>query len=180
MAYSNLNQYDSAEYYIKKAVTVCRKVKDLESLANALAVQASIFVEIKKVAQAEAPLTEALGIRRQIGDPFYIVSDMMELSNYYAHNKQTEKGIKICLEGIAIARKNNLDSKLLILYWALAENYKVAGLSGKYEETLEKIISVKDSVYTKNSSDALAEIQENTRFRKNRTRLISKSMNWRK
>jgi two-component system, NarL family, sensor kinase len=170
-SYCNLNQYDSAEYYIKKAVAVCRKVKDLESLANALAVQASIFVEIKKVAQAEAPLTEALGIRRQIGDPFYIVSDMMELSNYYAHNKQTEKGIKICLEGIAIAQKNNLDSKLLILYWALAENYKVAGLSGKYEETLEKIISVKDSVYTKNSSEALAEIQTKYEVQKKQNKI---------
>jgi len=170
-SYCNLNQNDSADYYIKKAIAVCRKVKDLESLANALAVQASIFLETKKVEQAEAPLTEALGIRRQIGDPFYIVSDMMELSNYYAHNNQTEKGIKICLEGIAIAGKNHLDSKLLILYWALAENYKTAGLSGKYEETLEKIISVKDSVYIKNSSEALAEMQTRYEVQKKQNKI---------
>ncbi len=158
-SYCNLKQNDSAEYYIKMAIDVCRKCNDLQSLANALAVQASIFIELKKLVQAEAPLTEALTIRREIGDPFYIVSDMMELGNYYSHNKQTARGIKICEEGIAIAGKNHLDSKLPILYAALAENYKVAGMQGKYEETLEKIISLKDSLYRKNSSEALAEMQ---------------------
>jgi two-component system, NarL family, sensor kinase len=169
--FNNLKQNDSADYYIKKAIISCRKNEDLQYLANALAVQAGIFIDAKRVSEAEAPLTEAVNIRLQIGEPYYIVSDMMELSNYYAHNKQAVKGIKICLEGISIASKNNLDSKLLILYTALAENYKVAGMSGKCEEALEKIISLKDSIYRKNSSETLAEMQTKYEVQKKQNRI---------
>lgn len=173
--YCNLDLNDSAEYYIKKSIAVCRKNKDMQSLANALAVQASIFIETKKVTQAEAPLTEAVSIRKQIGDPYYIVSDMMELGNYYAHSDQTSKGIEICKEGISIAVKNNLDSKLPILYLALAENYKVAGMHEKYEETLENIISLKDSIYKKNSAEALAEMQTKYNLQEQQNRIIQQN-----
>jgi two-component system, NarL family, sensor kinase len=173
--YNNLKNKDSAEYYIKKAITLCRRNEDLQSLANALAVEASIFIDMKRVDKAEAPLSDAVNIRKLIGDPFYIVSDMMELGNYYAQNKQPEKGIKICREGIAIAEKNKLDSKLIILYQALAENYKVAGNSMKYEETLLKIISLKDSLYKKNSAEELAELQAKYDFQKQRNKIIQQN-----
>src|SRR5690606_25304719 len=44
-------------------------------------------------------------------------------------------------------------------YSTLAENYKVAGNTGEYTSTLERLITLKDSVYQSNSAIALAELQ---------------------
>ena len=173
--YNNLKNRDSAEYYIKKAIAICRSHEDLQFLANALAVEASIFIDMQRVDLAEAPLAEAVNTRKLIGEPFYIVSDMTELGSYYAQNKQPEKGIVICREGIAIAEKNKLDSKLIILYEALAENYKIAGNSAKFEETLLKIISLKDSLYKKNSAEALAELQTKYDVQRQRNKIIQQN-----
>jgi len=173
--YNNLKQKDSALYYINKAVFICRGNEILQFLANALAVKASIFIGMKRIDLAEAPLKEAVKIRKLIGEPFYIVSDMMELGSYYSQTRQPEKGINICLEGIAIAEKNRLDSKLIILYDALAENYKTAGNNKRYEETLEKIISLKDCLYQKNSAIALAELQTKYDIQKQRNKIIQQN-----
>lgn len=173
--YNNLKKRDSAVLYINKAIAICRENEILQFLANALAVKASIFIDMKRMDLAEVPLKEAVNIRKLIGEPFYIVSDMMELGNFYAQNRQPEKGIQICREGIIIAEKNRLDSKLIILYQALADNYKVAGNTLKYEETLLKIISLKDSLYKKNSAEELAELQAKYDFQKQKNEIIQQN-----
>lgn len=157
--YNALGQTDSALYCINKAIQYSRKYENLFALSNALAIQAQLFVRAGKPQLAEAPLKEVVEIRKVIGDPFYIVSDMSQLGLYYAHNGQSDKGIAICNEGIAIARAFKLDTKLFFLYGTLAENYKAAGNTTKYAETLEQIIELKDSVYATNSAEALAEMQ---------------------
>ncbi len=125
--YNELNKNDSAVYYIDKAITITRGSEDLQYLANALAIQADIYTDTKRNDLAEKSLSEAVEIRKQIGDPYYVVSDITQLAIFYANNNETGKGIKVCEEGILMARKFNLDSKLPILYNALAENYKVGG-----------------------------------------------------
>lgn len=118
-------------------------------MANSLAIQSQLYVRAGQAALAEAPLNEVVSIRKLIGDPFYIVSDMAQLGLYYAHYGNPEKGIAICNEGIVIARKYNIDTKLLFLYSTLSENYKALGNNTKYAEVLEQIIALKDSVYQK-------------------------------
>ncbi|HEY2721227.1 MAG TPA: tetratricopeptide repeat protein [Chitinophagaceae bacterium] len=158
--YNELNRNDSAEFYINKAIDLDRtNGKNLSFLANALAIQADIFIDTKRKSQAEGPLNEVVKIRQQIGEPFYIVSDMTQLAIFYASNNEYEKGIDLCKQGIIMANQYGLTSKLPILYEALAENYKVAGMYKEYAETLSKILSLKDSIYEKNSEKALAEIQ---------------------
>lgn len=157
--YNMLGKTDSGLYFINKAITFSRKNENLFALANSLAIQSQLFVRAGKPKLAEAPLKEVVEIRKLIGDPFYIVSDMSQLALYYAHNGQGEKGIELSNEGIAIAKKYKLDTKLFLLYGTLAENYKALGNTKKYAEVLEKIISLKDSVYAKNSAEALTEMQ---------------------
>ncbi len=157
--YRGLGQSDSAFYYIEKAVQYARKHENLFALSNSLAIEAQLFVRAGKPAFAEPILKEVVSIRKLIGDPFYLVSDMAQLGLYYANNAQPAKGIKICEEGITIARRFNLGTKLFFLYSTLAENYKAMSNYSKYAEVLERIISLKDSVYQLNSAEALAEMQ---------------------
>jgi signal transduction histidine kinase len=165
--YNSLGKTDSSFYFINKAISYSRKHENLFALSNSLAIQAQLFVRADQARFAEAPLKEVVEIRKLIGDPFYIVSDMSQLGLYYAHINEPEKGIAICNEGIAIATQYKIDTKLLFLYSSLAENYKVSGNTAKYAETLEKIISIKDSVYQKNSAQSLAEMQTKYETEKN-------------
>lgn len=157
--YNSIGNTDSALLCINKAVQYSRKNENLFALSNSLAIQAQLFVLSGKPALAEDPLKEMVSIRKLIGDPFYIVSDMAQLALYYAHNGQPEKGITTSNEGIEIAKQYRLDTKLLFLYGSLAENYKAQGNMNRYAETLEKLLDIKDSVYAKNSAEAIAEMQ---------------------
>ena len=165
--YYGLGKTDSAFYFINKAINYSRKHENLFALSNSLAIQAQLFVRSGQAKFAEVPLKEAVEIRKLIGDPFYIVSDMAQLGLYYANNGQPEKGIAICNEGIEMAKQYKTDTKLLFLYSSLAENYKVTGNTARYSEVLENIIKLKDSVYLKNSVQSLAEMQTKYESEKN-------------
>ncbi|MEO7312546.1 MAG: ATP-binding protein [Chitinophagaceae bacterium] len=157
--YNNLGKYDSALWFIQKAVDGARKNQQLSYLANSLNIRADVFMNTKNNAAAEKDLTEGLEIRKQVGDPFYIVSDITQLSNFYAITGQYQKGIDIAEQGLQMARAYGLDAKLAILYGALAENYKQGGDYRHYSEIQEKVISLKDSLFEKNSAEALANLQ---------------------
>jgi signal transduction histidine kinase len=168
--YNGMGKTDSAFYFINKAIRYSRQHENRFALSNSLAIQAQLFVRDGQASKAEAPLTEVVEIRKLIGDPFYIVSDMSQLGLYYANNGQPQKGIEICNEGIAIARQYKIDTKLIFLYNSLAENYKAAGNDALYASTLEKILILKDSVFQNNSALSLAEMQ--TKYETEKNQLI--------
>ncbi|MGC4101226.1 tetratricopeptide repeat-containing sensor histidine kinase [Ferruginibacter sp.] len=165
--YNGLGRTDSAFYYIDKGILYSRRHENLFALSNSLAIQSELYVKSGQAKLSEPILQEVVEIRKKIGDPFYIASDMSQLGFYYAHYGQPEKGIAICNEGIAIAKKYKLDTKLFFLYGSLADNYKAMGNMEKYADVLQTIISLKDSVYQKNSAQALAEMQTKYETEKN-------------
>ncbi len=174
--YINLGITDSAFYYIKKAIECSRKYENLFALSNSLAIQSQLYIRAGTPSLAETSLKEVVAIRKLIGDPFYIVSDMSQLGLYYAHYGAPENGIKICNEGIEIARQYHLDSKLIFLYSSLGENYKVKGDLDMYAHVLKKIISLKDTVFKKNSAQALAEIQAKFELQKKENFIIQQNL----
>jgi two-component system, NarL family, sensor kinase len=174
--YNGLGNIDSAFYYIKKGINYSRKHENLFALSNSLAIASQLYVRSGQAKLAEPVLQEVVAIRKLIGDPFYIASDMSQLGFYYAHYGQPEKGVTICNEGIAIARKYKLDTKLLFLYNSLADNYKAMGNTIKYAEVLEYIITLKDSVYEKNSAVALASIQTKYELQKKENTIIQQKL----
>lgn len=157
--YNELDKNDSAEYYVKKGISYSEKEQNLTYLTNGYYIYSDICVALHHINKAEDLLKKGLEIRKQIGDVFYIVSDLAQLGVFYANNNQPQKGIDAVKEGIALAEKNQLSSKLPFLYSALAKNYKVSGDLVNYSNTLNTIITLKDSLYERNSADALAEMQ---------------------
>ena len=158
-SYNDLGKYDSAEYFILKALRGVRKNQNLTALANVLNILADVYINTKRKELAGKSLEEALEVRRQVGDTFYLVSDLAQLAVYYANNHQTGKGINTAKEGIEMAGRAGLHAKLLTLYQALAVNYKNAGNFQLYSNTMEKIVSLKDSTNKENTVDAIAQIK---------------------
>ncbi|MFT3934202.1 MAG: histidine kinase [Chitinophagaceae bacterium] len=160
--YNAIGKPDSAKTYIEIAIKDARENDNPLFLATALSMQAKIFINSKQPALAEAPLHEVVEIRRQLNDPFYTVYDMSSLASYYANNGQAAKGIQLCEEGITMAKKSGLSSQLLMIYRAMAENYKAAGNIPAYSKTLEDVIALKDSFNNINSAKLLADMKANS------------------
>jgi signal transduction histidine kinase len=170
--YNNFGKPDSAFYYIQKGISYSRKHENLFALSNSLAIASAINVNVGQAKKSEPLLKEVVEIRKLIGDPFYTASDLAQLAYYYAHYGQPEKGIAACEEGIALARKYNLSTKLFFLYQSLADNYKAMGKMEEYGETMENIIRLKDSVYAKNSSNELADLNAKYELQKKENTII--------
>ena len=157
-SYGNINKFDSAFYFIDLGLKSSREKENLASLANALNIQADLYLKQKKYDLAENDLQEALKVRKKIGDVLYLVADMAQLSSFYAYINQPEKGIDVARNGIILAKQINSTSKLIYLYSALAENYKKANKIEEYANSLETIINLKDTLYRNNSEEAIAKI----------------------
>ena len=170
--YNNINKPDSAFYFIELALKFSGIGENLTSLANALNIRADMFINKKDYASAEKDMKEALAVREKIGDPLYIISDMAQLSSFYASINETEKGIAIAKNGITLAQKANNLSKQIFLYTALSENYKKAKLMDEYSGALETIVQLKDSLYKKNSGDAIAEMEAKYELQKKENIII--------
>lgn len=175
--YNALGRTDSAKYYINIAIKNARENDNILFLATALNMQAKIFISGKQPGLAEAPLQEAVAIRKNLNDPFYTVYDMSSLASYYASNGQTEKGIALCKEGIALAKQSGLSSQLLMIYHSLAENYKAAGNTLEYSKTLEGIIAIKDSFNSINSTKLLADMQAGSEVLKKEKTIADQKLN---
>lgn len=157
--FNNTNHFDSAEYYGEKAILIARKYNNLVALANALNIQVGYLMATNRNPEAEQSLKDALVIRSIIGDPYYIVSDMGQMAEYYELTNEPAKSVALAKQAIDTAVKYNINAKLPFLYKLLARAYRASGDLKNYSATLERLIALNDSLYKKNTADALAEIQ---------------------
>lgn len=157
--YNNLQRFDSGERYVLLSIDAARRSENLKGLANALAIRADGLFLTGRGRNAEAPLREAVAIRRLVGDPFYIVSDLAQLAFYYAGTGRPAQGLAATEEGLRIAQQYRLAAKLPILYQAQADCYKVAGDAQAHATALEHLMAAKDSLYELNTAEALGALQ---------------------
>ncbi len=157
--YNALHKNDSASYFINRAITRATEEQELTFLCNAYHIYADICLDSGNTRKAEDQLRKGLDIRRKIGDPFYVVSDLAQLGKFYASTGQYEKSLAVIREGISVAQSNKIDSKLLFLYNTLAQLYKSSGKLEAYSQTLETLINLKDTLYSRNSAEAISALQ---------------------
>jgi signal transduction histidine kinase len=112
-----------------------------------------------KLDDALQSFLQARPLREKIGDPFYIVSDLAELSSLYAKIGKTQDGIATATKALQIAKENEIDAKLPMIYTALADNYEAEKDFQKAAEVYKKLDALKDSMYADANPKALAEMQ---------------------
>lgn len=175
--YNEMNQNDSAEFFINKAIQLDESTGDnLGFLANSYAIKSDIMVDTRRFTEAETSMNKALNIRKKIGDIFYVISDMVQMAIYYAHNQQTDKGIALCKEALQIAKKYKLNSKIRIIYEALAENYNAAADYKNHSAVLQTLLQYQDSVYKQNSARELASLQNKFELQRKENIIIQQKL----
>lgn len=157
--FGDLKKYDSAKLYVLRGIEVAGKNNDLVAKANGLNILGTVYEFQKQYTEAVRVLLEAGSIREKIGDPFFIVSDMATLAGLYSKTGEHRKGIDISLKALDLARKNNISTKLPMIYESLAANYEADGNYKEAAAVYKKINELKDSIYSDASPQALAEMQ---------------------
>lgn len=165
---NNTKKRKEAYENIALGIKYAEEAGNLSILANALNVRADMYLIDHHIAEAQTDLEKALQIREQIGDVFYVVSDLGQLAVFYAANHQPAQGIAAAQKGITLLNGQKQWSKLIYLHQALAANYKAAGRFAEATTTLETILQLKDSLYRANSEEALAGIRGQYEMEKNR------------
>lgn len=165
---NNIGRRKEAYENIAKGIRYSEEGGNLSIMANALNVRADMYIIDHNISQAQADLEKALQLRQQIGDVFYVVSDLGQLSVFYTANGQPAKGIEAAQRGIALLRGQRQLPKLIYLHQSLAAGYKAAGRFTEANATLETLLQLKDSLYLENSEQALAEIRGKYEMEKNR------------
>lgn len=171
------SQQDSAEYYVKQGLQYSREDENLTNLANALFVYGGLMAEFGKMQEAESAFKEAVEVRKEIGDVYYIINDMSQLALFYANINNPQRGIALCKEGLALAEKNGSSfPNISGLYEVLGRNYREAGDYKNYSETLNTLLRLKDSAYQINSSERMAELETLYEVQKKENTIIQQKL----
>ncbi len=174
--YNSIDQNDSALKYIDLSIQLALSGENLRSIANGYAIKADILIDLNRKNEAAKLLKDALEVRKQIGDVFYILSDMYQLSVFYSTYGECEKGILICKEALQMAKDFKIKSKELILHEGLAENYKACSDMLSYSKELERIMQLKDSINKVVSADALAEMTAKYDLQKKEQQIVRQEL----
>ena len=177
ITFYHLSNLDSADHYVKLGLHYSREDENLTNLANSLFVYGGFMAEFNHLKEAEAAFKEAVEVRKQIGDVYYLINDLAQLALFYANNNEPQKGIALCKEGLALAAVNgqsygNMDA----LYEVLGKNYQVAGDYKSYSEILNTRLKLKDSTYKINTSEEIAELQTRYEVQRKENTIIQQEL----
>lgn len=157
--YGALNKYDSVYKYAGVSIKIAHEQNNYQTEANGWNILGTAYTSEKKYQQALACFLKAKPIRAKIGDPFFIVSDLAVLSELYAMMNKTSEGLQTGNEALAIAKKENLQSKLPMIYKAIALNYEKSGNYAAAAQLYKQVNVLKDSIYENASVEAVAEMK---------------------
>lgn len=161
--------------YLDRAIRDSRKYENLAMLARALNVKAGAMGNPATAQEEGKYVKEAKGIYDLLHDTLSMLNSISPLCFYYIDAGQPEKGIEVCKNGIKIVQRGNA-YPISDLYEALGQCYKAAHQYENYANTLNVIISLKDTLYKKNSERDLAELNAKYEDQKKENIIISQKL----
>lgn len=153
------NNLDSANTLIQNAIELSGKFNNLLNEANSYNILANIYSARGWNQKAIDAVKKSMQIRLRIGDPFYIVSDLAQLSGMYAEMGNYMEGISLALKAWEMTNEKRLASKKPLVLDALFKNYYGSGNYKKSTETLLLIDKIKDSTNIAVSAEKISEIE---------------------
>ena len=181
-----IGKSDSAKFYIQKAIPICREIQNQYYLCNALLNLSNNFKNAKKFKEAETFMLEAMEIRKQTEGEIVFSNEQLALGNLYNRSGQYDKAIKVYKDGLAYddsingaSLSSKTKSNLVIrmhYFVGLSRSYKAKGDLALYGEMLQKLISIKDTLYELNAADAMADIQVKYETQKKENTIIQQKL----
>lgn len=157
ICFANIEKLDSATKYCMLAIDLENKNPNLLVKANTFNILADIYRQKDDFANAEKAMLQSKEVRKTIGDPFYIISDLSQLASLYADMGRFKEGIAAAEEGLELAKKHGIDGQLSFAIHALWNNYIRSGDHKKAAELGMEYIGYMDSISNTASAKELTE-----------------------
>ena len=182
MVHGWIEHYDSALHYLALAKPICERLQNLYYLANAYSVEGNIYKWSKRLPQAEAAMLKMVALREKTEGSITFSNEQLSLANFYVYAKDFAKAIAIYKEGLVYSAARTTagiptNYELVLHYYeGLAKCYSATSARKDYETALQQIIAFKDSLNTKNATDAIAEMQTKYEVQKKETTIIAQKL----
>jgi tetratricopeptide (TPR) repeat protein len=157
--YKILNNYDKAIEYHFKSLKIKKEIGDKNGIAYSLQNIGEIYYELSNYDKALEFYLRSLKIKKEIGNKKSITITLRSIGNLYLKLKNYDKAFIYLEQSLKLAKE--IESKGLIKdsyesfsnFYAAKSNYK------KGLEYYKLYSEVKDSIFTKESSEKIAEMQ---------------------
>lgn len=168
--YTN-HQTDSALYFLRKGIELCQQHENYDRLAGAYRFESAVYSDLNKLDMAEEALKKMQAARNKITQNHdAIINDNIQIAEFYASTGRLKKAIAFIQsklhsgdfyklpEGETKTFTNDPGVQLPY-YLALSKFLKDDKDFPAYQEALEKIISLKDTLSEINKVEAITEMQ---------------------
>ncbi len=199
VCYFSQFQYNNANYYYKKSIELCRKLKLEIDLADVLVNQGITLTYLNKLPEAKRNFQQAIAIYNRHSDeeglgPAYnslakiyyeegdldkatryfkyaaaiakkyenyynLTSSYNAVANCYLDRKDYQTAKEYALKSLNYAKESGAKERELFVHQTLSDVYFGLGEYKMAFESLSQYANMKDSIFTQEKSDALAEMQ---------------------
>ena len=167
-------KFDSSLQFLNEALVISDRSKNYTQMATTYYVMGNVMGDQGKIAEAEGYYQKGIAMRKMVGDPFFIVTDLANLAMFYYDQKKYQKGIEICIESIEKGNTYNINN--LDAYTNLSKLYEANHQYDKAFEISKIQIKLKDSLYKASAADAMAEMQTRYEVQKKENTIIKQSL----
>ena len=183
------NKTDSALFFLSRGITLCKQIEMYDRLATGYRFQSAVYTDLKKLDEAETALKNMQAVRKKINNrPDAFINDNLQIAAFYANSGQLKKAIAFCRSNLDSGdyhykipgdtdRIFNTDPAVRLPFFeALAGYLKEDKDYSAYQNVLEQIIRLKDTLYEINKADAIAELQTKYNVEQKENTIISQQL----
>ncbi len=167
---------DSFLTHINQTIQLALENEIAGVLASALVLRGNYYGMAGQFANGEKDFTEGLAIRKQIGDPLYILNDITSLANFYYSQREYDKCIANAQWGLALADSNGIKGEQVQLIGLISYAHKATGDYKRYAETLEQYIKATTEHNQLNAAEKIATIQTKYEVQKKETLIAQQQL----
>ncbi|MBS1588912.1 MAG: hypothetical protein JST52_04795 [Bacteroidetes bacterium] len=160
ITYYHLDKEDSVNYFVLQGIKYAEQSGNITNLANAWMLKGGMLTGYSHFTEAEIAFKNGIKLRKQIGDYYNVVADMVQLAVFYCNTGKSQLAVELCLEGLSMIEKygHNYGNEIA-LYEALGIAYKNLGDFQALAEVQKQYINLQDSLFQQNTSETVAELQ---------------------
>ncbi|BAX82105.1 tetratricopeptide repeat-containing sensor histidine kinase [Labilibaculum antarcticum] len=157
--YSAQDKLTKAESFFKKSLEINRKNGNIFGSTISLYNIGGIEYKLKNYAKALEYFQESLLLSTKINDQIGVLMVNRNIGLIYKDLNKFDTALSYYKKAFELAIELDSKEEKLDIYNRYSELYKSTGQFDKSLNYLEKYISLKDSIYTENSSKQIAEMQ---------------------
>jgi two-component system, NarL family, sensor kinase len=157
--FGQMAMLDSAKKYLMIGKSLSLKHHQIFNYLAFLNFENNFFMMEKNYKAVIKNHEEILAIRNQMNDPYFMVSDLLQFSQFYSSIHSFEKAMQYLKTADSLIEKYNIRQKRKMVYNASYVYHQARGESNLAVNDLKKYIELQDSLYEESNAESLAFLQ---------------------